>query len=1387
MQTNFNFVKARSIVYTQLITELSAAQKIGERFKETLDNIFNTKYSSLQLLDRAIDQISAKWALKNQVKQLAHKYFELEKFKWQVGGRQHAASEQTQALASIYKKYLEHEITLKQLQQQISEEQKSGHSARAKAQTYITEVIKVEINRKVEQFTFDLGGHAHRESVATKQMGAFYSSYLQGEINLIELFQKIDSSSVHFNVQEKSKALVRATLAPHEKKDVAEADMLYQFRVAIGGKSFLFSTMTNRIVDLYKNYRQQKTDLQTLYQALDTLPMGTAIQGKEIIFRHELGGNHFYESKASMQVSALYRNYLSQDVSLEQLFYAFDALAIHHSVKEKSKKLIESRLSESDKASLQNYEKVQEFRRFVGDGGFLFSTLTNNITNLYKSYVEGGITLKALYASMNNLAGEFSLKFMEYIFIADVGGKEHGASRSTLALANLYAKFLKGEVPLETLFYEIDDAKIAGFLKNKAKEYVKGIISFGDAKTLHNYNQVHTFRTAVGGDYHSYSATTNALVDIYKNFIEGGFDKDTLRLHLQRLPDNDPVAKQNALHFIEHLPAVRTKDKAVNSEVNRAILRQINSLKEEAYVLWSKKEIGGAYTLVEARPFLQYLELYRIYLSINFSSHNLSEIKGLEKEYKEISEYFRNTRQGTGFQELEQLVKRGILQAIAPQMDASFLANDMDDDLCEALGELSSSIISNIEEKKKQHPSITNHQREIYTLEDLQILKSTMAIMNAGSAVASARGLRDQAVALNQEITQRLATSTASIIEYLRSEILQPRHFEDILRKSVEQLDPQELRLVVKAQRAFLEIQKREGSYIDLAMLPHFAYLHQISQLRGDNIDQAKLQWLIATHHEAHRHPRVAIEGGGPVGLLLGITQFEAGADVSLFEKRSTQYERTQIVKLDPKWMNTLQFYLGEEYYRLFTDPNHRGVIRPDGFGEIATLFLEEAIHTRLSQLISMLPEQEGNDLPLERLAAYELADVQKPEERDAKFRIVANYLPDYDPAGKTPGIAEETPAKVHREIDLLLCAGGKRSPMKERYLPSSSAVTQHEFYGVCSWLADDIPGQDLEKMNLFADFRNMAELDEEFFARYERELLHDFNLDNDSITTDRKAKAKILSFLEKSFYRLAKTDRTHVQTRSFENRGLIYIGMELPSELEGFLAQLRQKLERLKVGPREVGKIMTQVQKRWFQNIMHGYGLDASANLSIETIDSKFAAMFPVDQYRLDPEHLVSHLKNGSSTLLVAAAGDAFSSPHFMRYSGLTGGRENIFHLQDYTYGMARERDEQSLLESLLVNSERTAQFVISRGVQFLEKLSDKQIDENKRIAVITSLENKIKEIEQNQDSFDYRLFKNNDKTYILHELSEDYFSLVVPRVGYLEIDGCNYDSIEQYVLALN
>lgn len=867
-------------------------------------------------------------------------------------------------------------------------------------------------------------------------------------------------------------------------------------------------------------------------------------------------------------------------------------------------------------------------------------------------------------------------------------------------------------------------------------------------------------------------------------------------LNIQQIKsDHDAQIKQ--IEAIKQEKLKKSHEAAVaklSNNINSELAKRGNDFKK----LQDKKNAGQAYTLAEARLYLEYTELMNLHRTLGHGTghpfHSYLRDK-LSKEEREIEEYFKTTHQDSGYRDIQQEAKRAALLAVGNNLDAALLADPKSEYLLRVIKGLVIPIMNNIEEKKDHQPSITNTPKELYTPEDLEILNLVVSFTPVQakwkSRIHPGTDILSNAKDLKRTIQERMDIAKYDIYDYLHDEELLNINFEALLSKPVEELSSKEAILIAKAQHAFLEIQKNQGSYFDISMFPEFDTIRRVAQLRSEQIDAAKMLWIINSHDKAPKHPRVAIEGGGPVGLLMGITQFEAGANVSLFEKRSTQYDRTQIVKLDPKWMSALQYYLGEEYYKLFSDPNHRGIIRPDGFGEIATLFLEEAIHTRLTHLMSLLPG-EGKDLPFERLAAYEVSNVQKPKTRGGKYSITAEYLPQYDPASKTPGIVEATKQTVKRKIDMLICAGGKSSPMKQRFLPSSSAVTGEEYYGVCSWLTSNIPHQDKENMNLFQDFRGMIHLDHNFLDRFESELRKEFDYYNEnSVISNPGLKTLITDVLyHKAFYDLKHPERTHLQTRTFENRGLIYIGMEMPQEMRNYLEYLESYLKRHgNISQAEAAKVIKQIQKLWFQNVMHYYGMDSTSQLTIDKIDTKFAATFPVDQYRMHPEHLVSEIKHKSSKLLIAAAGDAFSSPHFMRYSGLTGGRENIFHLQDYTKGIAHKHSKRPLLQSLKGHLERTAQFVIGRGTQFLKQLNESEIRANRRDSVIASL--KKKEAELREANADYRLeihgyHHSQDGHYHLHDLRTHKTYFVVPRSGYLKIDGETYDSIDQFILQL-
>jgi hypothetical protein len=221
----------------------------------------------------------------------------------------------------------------------------------------------------------------------------------------------------------------------------------------------------------------------------------------------------------------------------------------------------------------------------------------------------------------------------------------------------------------------------------------------------------------------------------------------------------------------------------------------------------------------------------------------------------------------------------------------------------------------------------------------------------------------------NQSILEELS-SLEELSEEEKAALNGPEdEISDALKKKIG--------LIQMGQKLMLDLELQTGRYISFDVMEAFARAlpekmckglknaANANLVRGRALDMARLRSIQQEHQRfpGRPRPRVAIEGGGPTGLLLALTQYEAGADVTLFEKRSELYERSQIVRLDPKWMARLKYYLGEEYYKVFSDEGHKAIIREDGFGEIATMDLEAILNLRLIEMKSMLTPDQMADL----------------------------------------------------------------------------------------------------------------------------------------------------------------------------------------------------------------------------------------------------------------------------------------------------------------------------------------------------------------------------------------------------------------------------------------
>lgn len=570
--------------------------------------------------------------------------------------------------------------------------------------------------------------------------------------------------------------------------------------------------------------------------------------------------------------------------------------------------------------------------------------------------------------------------------------------------------------------------------------------------------------------------------------------------------------------------------------------------------------------------------------------------------------------------------------------------------------DMQARVLIGIINKSENQPAIVGNSRELFTKEDYDLIVDLYR-KNP-----------------NSPLVRRAHTNILVAIEQAKERVSEILGNLDRKDSYVDK--------VVQAKEVIRKIVVEECTQIDFSLLEDrlsekdqttLRSLFHLSNHKGESIDLALIDSWIEEHKaDKQWHPRVVIEGGGPSGLFLSITQFRAGAQVALLEKRSMQYTRSQIVKLDPKWIAELKFYLGDDFYTLFEGESKKAVLRSDGTADITIRDLEDVLHLRLTKLISRLEVKNGDVSAIQRLSAHECDAVAF---EDDGFFCTANYIPNQD-----IGIGNLQQEKQKFPVDILFCAGGKRSHFKEAFFPSSVPVTSSAYYGVCSW---NLPAENGEKTDIFPDFLGMFQVDDN--------VLKGFNEDIKNYTNDR----------------LESVQRKNIQIRTFEAGKVVYIGMEFPEEVYKILEQLPASERK-------------HVETLWFQRVLLSRG-DKAKDITIDCMDKTFCATFPLDQERLSKNSMVSVIEKEDKNLVVLAAGDALASPHFMFYSGLTGARESIMIYEKMTRAMANSTT--STVPPYLENQLNSiSNFVVNRGTPFLEGKTDKEI-EKLRLEKITKL----------------------------------------------------------------
>ncbi|WP_257291929.1 hypothetical protein, partial [Endozoicomonas sp. ONNA1] len=309
------------------------------------------------------------------------------------------------------------------------------------------------------------------------------------------------------------------------------------------------------------------------------------------------------------------------------------------------------------------------------------------------------------------------------------------------------------------------------------------------------------------------------------------------------------------------------------------------------------------------------------YTTLLLAPERIPDSSRLNQNIAKLEEHFKDTRQSDGFRDLVNEVIEEVIHSLPERLSEDeyeqLLANwsgfphtNRD----QALARVIKKFFINVTRKE---PSIHGHPRELVQQKTARFIDA----MSRDPELESRFGID-----IEQMLFQ-LAHDKAQVIaelDRLSDEVTQ-LDVEAIRErlKAGEALTKEERELIAESRRVLLNIQLTAGRRWDMAMLSDRGFwiveeeeyeklskILEIGTLRGEEVDLAQLDWLIKQHDEARTHPRVAIEGAGPTGLTLALSQFEAGANVAIFEKRSTAYDRVQVVRLDPKWMDMLKFYL---------------------------------------------------------------------------------------------------------------------------------------------------------------------------------------------------------------------------------------------------------------------------------------------------------------------------------------------------------------------------------------------------------------------------------------------------------------------------------------------
>ena len=503
---------------------------------------------------------------------------------------------------------------------------------------------------------------------------------------------------------------------------------------------------------------------------------------------------------------------------------------------------------------------------------------------------------------------------------------------------------------------------------------------------------------------------------------------------------------------------------------------------------------------------------------------------------------------------------------------------------------------------------------------------------------------------------------------------------------------------------------------------------------------------------------------------------------MTLLEKRDTLYNRPQILRLDAQWLNDLRYYLSaEQFDSLFDteggqsshDGNDHyskgtGHLSKTGAGHTLTSKLEEALHTRLSEMIALEQQSSEQSGHLHRLAAHQVTGIEAPKDDDSHYQVVYDYQPKYDPTLSSDARKNTPPETRKLAADVVIVAGGRNSALRQQFFNATEATSASP-YGVASWANTRRTDKTQPKDE---NIQQMLVMREEFLTQYHSQLMDQLNPVSGTVGSylspaARRALVPILQLDEEAINALAPDlsqlseqednserqvlEQLHAQTktvppsetniifalqnaegevcqlRSFENRNTSYLGMEIPESVDRWLESVDEVLGQDNEIPTPERKaVMALLKQVWFQSAADSKGFDERYNARLENMDAKFTATFPVAQENLGQNYSRLHRENNDNSLLMLPVGDAAATPHFMSASGLSGGRATVDIATAYLHLAAQgrlPRNVDLILPTIDEAIGDVAGYVLAKGKDYLESMTPEKVEGDRRQNTLASL----------------------------------------------------------------